>query len=128
MGRQMTVLRYQWPQNGHELCCTDILNLHNLGMFSCAAMYGLLLFMLFSAYGMRHQTPAVAGIGVLAISLILLIDSKVLYAYARNGFSIMIVPVLLVWWEAARSDSGRLCLSGYAENSQNLTTIQQAPS
>jgi hypothetical protein len=78
-----------------------VLNLHNLGFFSFTMIYGVVLAMLCSGLRVRRNHPAVAGATLLAVGLILMIDVKVMYVFSRNGFTVMMVPVLLSWWEAA---------------------------
>lgn len=83
-----------------------ILNLHNLGFLSFMLMYGLLGGMLWSGWAVRRIDPGIAGLCILSVSLVLLIDAKVLYVYARNGFTVMLVPVLITWWEQGRVTYG----------------------
>lgn len=91
-------------RDDHDLVAADnglVLNLHNLGLLCWVVMYGLLVGMLWSALRLRHVDAATAGVALLAISLIILIDAKVAYAYARNGFTIMMVLGMLPWWHLA---------------------------
>jgi hypothetical protein len=48
--------------------------------------------------------PEVAGVCLLAVLVVVLIDIKVMYAFSRNGFTAMLIPVLTAWWELSRID------------------------
>lgn len=78
-----------------------VLNLHNLGFPCFLLMYGSLLSMAWNGFSLRRINPAFAGVALLAVILILLIDAKVMYVFSRNGFTAMILPVLVAWWEHA---------------------------
>ncbi len=80
-----------------------VLNLHNLGVVSCIAIYGSVLWMIFSGLSIRRSCPLVAGTCLLAVLLVLMIDVKVLYLLSRNGFTVMMIPVFVAWWERSFS-------------------------
>lgn len=88
-----------------------VLNLHNLGVVSCAAIYGSVLWMLFSGLSIRSSSPLVAGICLLAVLLVLMIDVKVLYLLSRNGFTVMLIPVFVAWWERSFTESRSLAIA-----------------
>jgi hypothetical protein len=84
-----------------------ILNLHNLGIGCFLVIYGTLAWMMVAGIRIGRMHPEVAGICLLAVLLVVLIDVKVMYAYSRNGFTAMLIPVLTAWWELARTDGSR---------------------
>ena len=93
-------------RDDHDLVAADnglVLNLHNLGLVCWIVMYGLMFGMLWSAFWLRRTDTATAGVALLGVLIILMIDAKVAYAYARNGFTIMMVLGMLPWWEMRRT-------------------------
>jgi hypothetical protein len=80
-----------------------VLNLHNLGIVGFLAIYGSLAWMMAAGIRLGPLQPQVAGVCTLAVALIMLIDMKVMYALSRNGFTVMLLPVLTAWWELARA-------------------------
>ncbi len=76
-----------------------VLNLHNLGIGCFLIIYGSLLWMILSGTAVHRHHPEVAGVCALAVLLVMLIDVKVMYVFSRNGFSIMLIPVVTAWWE-----------------------------
>jgi hypothetical protein len=80
-----------------------VLNLHNLGIGGCAAIYGSMLWMLFAGWRVGRFQREVAAVCVLAVLLILLIDLKVMYAFSRNGFTVMLLPALVACCELSRA-------------------------
>ena len=83
-----------------------ILNLNNLGLIGFLFLYGLIVFEIFNAFKYRKLIP-LANVCILVDLLILIVDSKVQYAYARNGFTLMMVPMICLWEEIARLKAAR---------------------
>jgi hypothetical protein len=83
-----------------------VLNLHNLGIGCFAIIYGLIVWMLIGGMRVGRNSPQVAGVCALAVALVILIDIKVMYVFSRNGFSVMLLPVLSAWWDLASDSSG----------------------
>ncbi len=80
-----------------------VLNLHSLGLGGFLVIYGTMAWLTWSGLRVRRYDLQVAGVCVLALGLILLIDIKVMYVFSRNGFTVMLLPVLVSWWESARA-------------------------
>ena len=91
-----------------------VLNLHTLGLGCFVAIYGSLLWMTGSALRLGRTDPQVAGVAVLSVLLVLLIDVKVMYVFSRNGFSVMLLPIVTTWWELARATDPRAILKTQA--------------
>ena len=85
-----------------------VLNLHNLGIICWVLMYGLLAGMVLRGLACRRQDAATAGYCVLAVLIVLSVDAKVAYVYARNGFTVMMVLGMLPWWHSGESRSSTL--------------------
>jgi hypothetical protein len=79
-----------------------VLNLHNLGAGCFLLIYGSIAWMIVSGLRATCVQPQVAGVCLLAVVLVLLIDIKVMYAFSRNGFSAMMIPVLATWCELSK--------------------------
>lgn len=75
-----------------------VLNLHNLGLVAWLVMYGLATYFVWQGWRLRLVEPAAAAYCVLCVLLILVIDAKISFLYARNGFSIMMILVGITWW------------------------------
>jgi hypothetical protein len=106
-----------------------VLNLHNLGAICSGLIYGTMLAMLCSGLSLRRWRPQAAGVCVLAVCLIALIDIKVMYVFSRNGFTVMILPVLTCWWELALDSESHARLAGNLGTSRHLLwpSSSQAP-
>lgn len=89
-GRDMTY--YVAADNG------IVLNLHNLGLAAWLLMYGLATYFAWQGWKLRMLEPAAAAYCVLCVLLILIIDAKISFLYARNGFSIMMILAGMTWW------------------------------
>lgn len=76
-----------------------VLNLHNLGLFAFTTIYGLIAWTICSSVSGSRRLPIQSGVTMLAIALIALIDFKVMYVFSRNGFSVMLIPLLAFWWD-----------------------------
>ncbi len=80
-----------------------VLNLHNLGLVAWFVMYGLAMYFVWQGWKLRVLEPAAAAYCVLCVLLIVVIDAKISFLYARNGFSVMMMLVGITWWrEPAR--------------------------
>ncbi|MCA9148216.1 MAG: hypothetical protein KDA92_02890 [Planctomycetales bacterium] len=77
-----------------------VLNLHNLGIGGFLLIYSLVAACWLSGWRLRCHDRALAGVCVIAVSLMLLIDFKVMYMFSRNGFSVMMIPVLTCWFKS----------------------------
>jgi hypothetical protein len=90
--------------SGHYYIPSDpgiILNLNNLGIIGFIFLYGFILKEILLAFRYSKTFP-IAKVSMLITLLILLIDSKVQYLYARNGFTLMLIPMITLWEEIAR--------------------------
>jgi hypothetical protein len=80
-----------------------VLNLHNLGVGGFGVIYGSMIWMLITGWRVGRFKPDVAGVCMLAVMLIVLIDLKVMYALSRNGFTVMLLPALTAWCDLSRA-------------------------
>lgn len=100
-----------------------ILNLHNLGIFAWLVMYGMAVQILWLGWLLRDKETAVSAYCTLSVLLVLMIDTKISFLYARNGFSVMMMMAVICWWRIPRNGTFRRVVPGVIEPHMQRTQL-----